>query len=305
MCDRKRGRERRREAERNRARCTDIDTDRHGQTGTVTRTQTTETQTQTRETATEKLCDSLGRARSTRVRHFQNSVVGAVRLGAETDTNDRDSTLRSYKKKITYGESVTGRGWTWSLRTQKKLHTETACASSIYFEGHRAKPLMGLDRRAPKGRPTWNPHVVSDQESLAAQRQGCPASRAVALGQVPPVRWATNSVVGPRTLSLPLGQVSPVPETSLRRHRNMALHCDLINATFEYWQERGLHFCLVYLGGVFNIRRAWSKTSAVHHLCFITRLSPLLCKSALHTAPSSNLQASSSQLPARGMPLCR
>jgi hypothetical protein len=31
------------------------------------------------------------------------------------------------------------------------------CVSSVYFLGHRAKPLTGLNRRAPKGRPTRKP----------------------------------------------------------------------------------------------------------------------------------------------------
>jgi hypothetical protein len=38
------------------------------------------------------------------------------------------------------------------------------CVSSVYFQGHRAKPLKGLKRRAPKGRPTLYPdppHVVT------------------------------------------------------------------------------------------------------------------------------------------------
>jgi hypothetical protein len=43
------------------------------------------------------------------------------------------------------------------------------CVSSVNFEGHRAKPLTGLIRRAPKGRPTRTPPVAPHPESLAAQ----------------------------------------------------------------------------------------------------------------------------------------
>ena len=43
-------------------------------------------------------------------------------------------------------------------------------AASVYFEGQRAKPLSGLNRRAPKGRlPDPPPPVVPHLESLAAQ----------------------------------------------------------------------------------------------------------------------------------------
>ena len=42
--------------------------------------------------------------------------------------------------------------------------------SSFKSEGHRAEPLTGLLRRAPKGRPTRiPPPVVPDPESIAAQ----------------------------------------------------------------------------------------------------------------------------------------
>jgi len=43
------------------------------------------------------------------------------------------------------------------------------CVSSVYFEGHRAKPLAELNRRAPKGRPNGPPPVVRHPESLADQ----------------------------------------------------------------------------------------------------------------------------------------
>jgi len=51
------------------------------------------------------------------------------------------------------------------------------CVLIVYIEGHRAKPLMRLDRRAPKGRRTRTSPVVPHPESLAAPRNHLGSSR--------------------------------------------------------------------------------------------------------------------------------
>ena len=62
--------------------------------------------------------------------------------------------------------------------------------SGYFFEGHPAKPLTGLDGRAPKGRPTRTPPpVIPHPESLSSQGDAStPADRAQAslLGSATP-----------------------------------------------------------------------------------------------------------------------
>ena len=49
------------------------------------------------------------------------------------------------------------------------------CAlSCVYFQGHRAKPVAGLHRRAPKGRPTWTPPPCSPSTRIPRRPGGIP-----------------------------------------------------------------------------------------------------------------------------------